>query len=107
MGGFEALLVSTLTVALAEIGDKTQLLALVLAAKYRKPWPIIAGILAATLVNHAASAWVGAWLSAMVPPNPLPVGKKSRRLRVTWMPTEPSENTSLKRAFGVNRSRPA
>jgi len=71
MGGFEALLVSTLTVALAEIGDKTQLLALVLAAKYRKPWPIIAGILAATLVNHAASAWVGAWLSAMVPSNVL------------------------------------
>jgi putative Ca2+/H+ antiporter (TMEM165/GDT1 family) len=71
MGGFEALLVSTLTVALAEIGDKTQLLALVLAAKYRKPWPIIAGILAATLVNHAASAWVGAWLSAMVPANVL------------------------------------
>ena len=68
MAGFEALLVSTATVALAEIGDKTQLLALVLAARYRKPWPIVFGILAATLVNHAASAWVGAWLSAMVPP---------------------------------------
>jgi len=68
MAGFEALLVSTATVALAEIGDKTQLLALVLAAKYRKPWPIVLGILAATLVNHAASAWVGAWLSTMVPP---------------------------------------
>jgi putative Ca2+/H+ antiporter (TMEM165/GDT1 family) len=68
MAGIEALLVSTVTVALAEIGDKTQLLALVLAAKYRKPWPIIAGILAATLVNHAASAWVGAWLSTMVSP---------------------------------------
>jgi Ca2+/H+ antiporter, TMEM165/GDT1 family len=71
MAGFDALLVSTLTVALAEIGDKTQLLALVLAARYRKPWPIIAGILAATLVNHAASAWVGAWLSALVPPQVL------------------------------------
>src|SRR6476659_888521 len=68
MAGIEALLVSTVTVALAEIGDKTQLLALVLAAKYRKPGPIIAGILAATLVNHAASAWVGAWLSTMVSP---------------------------------------
>ena len=68
MAGFEALLVSTLTVALAEIGDKTQLLALVLAARYRKPWPIVLGILAATLVNHAASAWVGAWLAAMAPP---------------------------------------
>jgi putative Ca2+/H+ antiporter (TMEM165/GDT1 family) len=71
MGGFEALRVSTLTVALAEIGDKTQLLALVLAAKYRKPWPIVLGILAATLVNHAASAWVGAWLSTYVPANVL------------------------------------
>ena len=71
MGGIEALLVSTLTVALAEIGDKTQLLALVLAARYRKPWPIVAGILAATLVNHAASAWIGAWLSALVPPGVL------------------------------------
>jgi len=68
MAGIEALLVSTVTVALAEIGDKTQLLALVLAARYRKPLPIVLGILVATLVNHAASAWVGAWLSAMVSP---------------------------------------
>jgi putative Ca2+/H+ antiporter (TMEM165/GDT1 family) len=68
---FNALLVSTVTVALAEIGDKTQLLALVLAARYRKPWPIIAGILAATLVNHALSAWVGAWLSTVVSPQVL------------------------------------
>jgi putative Ca2+/H+ antiporter (TMEM165/GDT1 family) len=67
----EALLLSTLTVALAEIGDKTQLLALLLAARYRKPWPIIFGILAATLVNHALSAWLGAWLSTAVPPQVL------------------------------------
>ena len=64
----DALLVSTLTVALAEIGDKTQLLALVLAARYRRPWPIAAGILAATLLNHAASAWVGAWLASVLSP---------------------------------------
>jgi len=64
----DALLVSTLTVALAEIGDKTQLLALVLAARYRRPWPIIGGILVATLLNHAASAWVGAWLAGVVSP---------------------------------------
>jgi putative Ca2+/H+ antiporter (TMEM165/GDT1 family) len=63
----DALLVSTLTVALAEIGDKTQLLALVLAARYRRPWPIVAGILAATLLNHAASAWVGARLAGVLP----------------------------------------
>ena len=67
----DALLVSTLTVALAEIGDKTQLLALLLAARYRKPWPIIAGILVATLVNHAVSAWAGAWLATLVSPTVL------------------------------------
>lgn len=52
----ESLLVPTAIVALAEIGDKTQLLALILAARFRKPWPIIAGIIAATLANHAAAA---------------------------------------------------
>ena len=67
----EALLISTLTVALAEIGDKTQLLALLLAARYRRPWPIIWGILAATLVNHALSAWAGAWLAGRLPPEVL------------------------------------
>ena len=67
MQGFDALLVSTVTVALAEIGDKTQLLALVLAARFRRPWPIVAGILAATLVNHALSAWLGAWLAGLLP----------------------------------------
>jgi putative Ca2+/H+ antiporter (TMEM165/GDT1 family) len=67
----DALLVSTLTVALAEIGDKTQLLALVLAARYRRPWPIVAGILAATLLNHAVSAWLGAWLASVVSPQVL------------------------------------
>ena len=67
----DALLISTLTVALAEIGDKTQLLALLLAARYRKPWPIIAGILAATLVNHALSAWAGAWVAGLLPPEVL------------------------------------
>lgn len=55
----EAFAVSTLLVAIAEIGDKTQLLAIVLAARYRKPWPIIAGILAATLANHGLAATAG------------------------------------------------
>ena len=54
--------------ALAEIGDKTQLLALVLAAKYRKPVPIILGILVATLANHALAGAVGAWISATIGP---------------------------------------
>ena len=66
----EPLLVSTATVALAEIGDKTQLLALLLAARYRKPWPIVAGILVATLLNHAMAGWLGAlaasWLTPQV-----------------------------------------
>jgi putative Ca2+/H+ antiporter (TMEM165/GDT1 family) len=59
----ESLLVPTGVVALAEIGDKTQLLALILAARFRKPWPIIAGIIAATLANHAAAGAVGALVS--------------------------------------------
>lgn len=62
----EAFLISTGIVALAEIGDKTQLLALVLAAKYRKPVPIVLGILVATLVNHAVAGYVGAWVSSAV-----------------------------------------
>jgi putative Ca2+/H+ antiporter (TMEM165/GDT1 family) len=64
----EAFLISTGVVALAEIGDKTQLLALVLAAKYRKPVPIVLGILVATLVNHALAGAAGAWISAQVGP---------------------------------------
>ncbi|HEY6641322.1 MAG TPA: TMEM165/GDT1 family protein [Povalibacter sp.] len=65
----EALLVSTGVVALAEIGDKTQLLALVLAARYRKPLPIILGILVATLLNHALAGAVGALLAAAIGPS--------------------------------------
>jgi putative Ca2+/H+ antiporter (TMEM165/GDT1 family) len=64
----EAFLVSTGIVALAEIGDKTQLLALVLAARFRKPLPIILGILVATLANHAMAGAFGAWLAAQVGP---------------------------------------
>ena len=60
MGSFDAALVSAGTVALAEIGDKTQLLALLLAARFRKPLPIVAGILVATLLNHALAGLLGA-----------------------------------------------
>lgn len=66
-----AFLVSTGTVALAEIGDKTQLLALLLAARFRKPWPIIAGILVATLLNHALAAWLGQLVAAWLTPQTL------------------------------------
>ncbi len=59
----DALLISTAVVALAEIGDKTQLLALLLAARFRQPRPIIAGIFVATLLNHALAGSVGVWIA--------------------------------------------
>jgi len=71
----EALLTSTLVVALAEIGDKTQLLAIILATRFKRPWPIVAGILGATIANHSlaalagaeAAAWLqGAWFRYLV-----------------------------------------
>ena len=65
----EAFLVSTALVALAEMGDKTQLLSFVLAAKLKKPWPIIFGILVATLANHFLAGWVGAWLATRLAPD--------------------------------------
>ena len=64
----EAFLVSTGIVALAEMGDKTQLLALVLAVRFRKPWPIVWGILVATLVNHGLAGAVGAWVTTFIGP---------------------------------------
>ncbi|MBO2928322.1 MULTISPECIES: TMEM165/GDT1 family protein [Pseudomonadaceae] len=64
----ESLFVPTLIVALAEIGDKTQLLALLLAARFRKPWPIIWGIIAATLANHFAAGAVGSWVAGFFSP---------------------------------------
>ena len=62
----EVVLSSTLLVAFAEIGDKTMLLAIVLACRFRRPWPIIAGILAATIVNHALAAWAGAAVAGLL-----------------------------------------
>lgn len=59
----ESLLVSTLVVAIAEIGDKTQLLAIILATRFKKPVPIILGILVATLANHALAATAGYWVA--------------------------------------------
>jgi len=67
----EAFFVSTAIVALAEMGDKTQLLALVLAARFRKPWPIVLGILGATLANHGLAGAVGAWVTTFVGPQVL------------------------------------
>lgn len=68
----EAFLTSAALVALAEIGDKTQLLSFVLAARLRKPWPIIAGIFVATIANHLFAGSVGVWLASLVDPRWLP-----------------------------------
>ena len=67
----DAFLVSTGIVALAEMGDKTQLLSLVLAARFRKPWPIVFGILVATLANHALAGAAGAWVTTLIGPQVL------------------------------------
>ena len=67
----EAFLLSTGIVALAEMGDKTQLLSLVLAARFRKPWPIAWGILVATLANHALAGALGSWVTTVLGPDVL------------------------------------
>jgi len=67
----QTLLVSTAAVAIAEIGDKTQLLSLILAAKYRRPWPIVIGIFIATLANHALAGAVGAVVAQWFSPQTL------------------------------------
>jgi len=67
----DALLVSTGVVALAEIGDKTQLLAFILAARFKKPLPIIVGILLATLINHGIAGLIGAWINSTINPEVL------------------------------------
>jgi putative Ca2+/H+ antiporter (TMEM165/GDT1 family) len=67
----QAFLISTGIVALAEMGDKTQLLALVLAARFKRPWPIVWGIFVATLLNHAMAGALGAWVTTQLSPQTL------------------------------------
>lgn len=67
----ESFLVSISTVAIAEMGDRTQLLSLMLAARFRKPWPIIAGVLCATLANHGVAGFLGARLGRFLTPGVL------------------------------------
>jgi len=67
----ESLFVSTGVVALAEIGDKTQLLAFILAARFKKPIPIVLGILAATVINHGLAGALGAWITSTITPEVL------------------------------------
>ena len=71
MAAMQAFLIATGLVALAEIGDKTQLLAFMLAARFRRPWPIVLGIFVATVVNHAVAGAVGSWLTNFIGPNAL------------------------------------
>ena len=64
----QAFLIATGLVALAEIGDKTQLLAFMLAARFKRPWPIVLGIFVATVVNHALAGALGGWLTSVIGP---------------------------------------
>ncbi|MDR7335279.1 putative Ca2+/H+ antiporter (TMEM165/GDT1 family) [Kinneretia asaccharophila] len=64
----QSFLIATGLVALAEIGDKTQLLAFMLAARFKRPWPIVLGIFVATIVNHAVAGAVGTWLTSVIGP---------------------------------------
>lgn len=101
----ESLLVSTGVVALAEIGDKTQLLAFILAARFKKPVPIILGILVATIVNHGLAGALGAWITSTVSPEVLRwvLGLSFIGMAIwTMIPDKiEEEETQVARRFGV------
>jgi Ca2+/H+ antiporter, TMEM165/GDT1 family len=100
----EAFLVSITTIAVAEIGDRTQLLSLLLAARYRRPWPIIAGILCATLANHAVAGVVGVWFGSLLKPRTLEivVGISMIVMAIwTLKPDKLDENTRASSAAGA------
>jgi Ca2+/H+ antiporter, TMEM165/GDT1 family len=101
----ESLLVSTGVIALAEIGDKTQLLAFILAARFKKPVPIILGILAATVVNHGLAGALGAWITSNVSPEILRwvLGLSFLGMAIwTLIPDEiEAEETNIAKRFGV------
>lgn len=101
----ESLLVSTGVVALAEIGDKTQLLAFLLAARFKKPVPIILGILAATVVNHGLAGAVGAWITHSISPEILRwvLGASFIGMAIwTMIPDKiEDEETQVAKRFGV------
>jgi len=101
----ESLLVSTGVVALAEIGDKTQLLAFILAARFKKPLPIIAGIFFATIVNHGMAGALGAWITASISPDILRwiLGASFIGMAIwTLIPDKiEEEETQIAKQFGV------
>ncbi|MFN9708465.1 MAG: TMEM165/GDT1 family protein [Burkholderiales bacterium] len=101
----ESLFVSMGVVALAEIGDKTQLLAFILAARFKKPVPLILGILAATLVNHGLAGALGAWITSSVSPEILRwvLGASFIGMAIwTMIPDKiEEEETQVAKRFGV------
>ena len=101
----ESLLVSTGVVALAEIGDKTQLLAFILAARFKKPLPIILGILAATVINHGLAGALGAWITSAISPEVLRwlLGASFIGMAIwTMIPDKiEEEETQIAKRFGV------
>ncbi len=100
----EAFLVSITTISVAEIGDRTQLLSLLLAARYRRPWPIIAGIFCATLANHAAAGVLGVWFGSLLKPHTLEVVVGISMIAMalwTLKPDKLDENTGASTAMGA------
>lgn len=101
----EAFWVSTGIVALAEMGDKTQLLALILAARFKRPLPIISGILVATVLNHGLAGALGAWITANLDPGWLRLGLGISFVLMGFWTLVPdkieSEQTRLNGRFGV------
>jgi putative Ca2+/H+ antiporter (TMEM165/GDT1 family) len=100
----EAFLISITTIAVAEIGDRTQLLSLVLAARYRRPWPIIAGILCATLANHGVAGLAGVWFGRLLTPRTLSITVGVSMIAMalwTLKPDKLDENTATATAMGA------
>lgn len=100
----ESLFISTGVVALAEMGDKTQLLAFLLATRFKKPLPIIAGILVATVLNHAMAGALGHWITTYLSPETLrwTLGISFLAMAVwTLIPDKIDEEAAIYKSFGV------
>ena len=100
----QAFLIATGLVALAEIGDKTQLLAFMIAARFKRPWPIVAGIFVATVFNHAAAGALGSWLTSLISPTAMRWGLGLSFIAMAgWMliPDKLDEDDAPKPGHGV------
>ena len=100
----EGFWVSITTISIAEIGDRTQLLSLLLAARFRRPWPIIAGILCATLANHAVAGIVGVWFGTLLQPRTLQIVVGISMIAMalwTLKPDKLDENAGTASAMGA------